>query len=675
MNEGVENNQETGDAVEQKTKKPALNDTMNDFLTHLGDDNTQPQQDAAAEVETAPIEPPEAAAQIAEEPSQQAEPDEPAEDAELNEALNTLEALDDIEQLETAQPQQQAAPVVSAPDVPSSGSQKIPGVYKPAAVSTNATLTNAVASGVVTKETLLTLGMDHLNRGAQNVYSAQKDAVELRTSYEKAARQHGRAKWAMLAAETTIMGVFSYDMIEDWNGFADPTSAEAIAANTALTGGVAGLRAYVQYEMMKRGEDALKKGQKIQGALFSAIGLAIAAANAIFVTYGFGKRSIEQTQDIAMAELDQISDKQAEIFSEKTAAQEEINKSIDALDQKILEIQSGARDPSITAVDEEMQRLEKEIQNLNNDPAFSDGRETEADRIIRKEIARNSAELNNLSQRKAELLSNVGKNLSPEMQRMFEATTNQRLDLDEQIKTLDTRYKPQLDALQASRNVWEAKLASATSGGDDVFKAMFNNPIVLLEGVVMGAGISIANWAAAHQGQKQEEFEHILAGKADNPWANQKKANDNDPLASDFGAASKPAQMFMGYNFAADRSESLRNESQINVMANALKNPEAMRIELRSELTRQHGKMVAVLNEQFAQLPEDLYVQRLNAINAAYQQAAEAVEGHEVLAQLEDLISSESAVPTFEDPNDPAFKALPSGKQFKTPDGKIMLKV
>ncbi len=191
----------------------------------------------------------------------------------------------------------------------------------------------------------------------------------------------------------------------------------------------------------------------------------------------------------------------------------------------------------------------------------------------------------------------------------------------------------------------------------------------------MGAGISIANWAAAHQGQKQEEFEHILAGKADNPWANQKKANDNDPLASDFGAASKPAQMFMGYNFAADRSESLRNESQINVMANALKNPEAMRIELRSELTRQHGKMVAVLNEQFAQLPEDLYVQRLNAINAAYQQAAEAVEGHEVLAQLEDLISSESAVPTFEDPNDPAFKALPSGKQFKTPDGKIMLKV
>jgi|TARA_R110002126_G_scaffold279836_1_gene426927 hypothetical protein len=674
MTESIEESLAASVIHNEKTDLVKPESAVDDFLEELSGDSPAQTDDLSA-VTASPDElraaPPQKSA--ASEQDHNEDKDVPSLDAQTAPLPITKTQTEDTDN-EFEEADTQPAAEIPASVVASSGSQKTPGVYKSSTLVTNTGLTNAVASGMVSKKSLIALGMDHLNRGAQNTYAAQKDASELRKNYEKAARRHRNAKWSMLAAEAGIMGVFSYDMIEDWTGLSGTT--EAIATNTALTGGVAGLRAYVQYEMMKRGEDSLKKGKKIQGYMFSAIGLAIAAANAIFVAHGFGKRSIEQTQEIALVELDQISGQQAEIFSEKTIAQDGINASIDALDQKILEIQSGARDPSIAALDEEMQRLKQEIQDMNNHESFNDGKVTEQDRIIRKEIARNSAELNSLSTRKAELLSNVGTNMKPEVQRMFEATTNQRLDLDQQIQNLDERYKPQMDALQASRNVWEAKLTSATSGGDDVFKAMYNNPVTLLEGVVMGAGISIANWAAAHQGQKQEEFEHILSGEPEDPWAAQKKESAVDDLLSpSFNASSQPVQVFMGHSFSKDRSEHLRNEAHVNALAQALKNPEAMRIELCSEISRQHGKMVAVLNQQFAQLPEDLYVQRLNTINAAYQDALEAVEGHDVIAQLEDLISSADIdIPTFTDPDDPELMALPTGAQFKTPDGALRLK-
>ena len=659
MTEGAETDQ-----VQQQTEttKDELGGYLNELMEEVGVNATP---DNKAEVQEANTVTP---TESETEPQDQAEI--VAGDAEEAEAEPDLIAEEQNAQQDEISPV--VEPTVAAPVIRSSGSQKIPGVYKAQTVASNPLLTNAVASGMVTDKSLISMGLDHLNRGMQNIHAAQKDAGELRKSYEKAARKHRNAKWGLLTAESALMGVFSYDMIEDWTGLQG--TPQATATNVALTGGLAGLRAYVQYEMMKRGEDALKKGNKISGYFFSVIGLAIAAANAVFVAHGFGKRSIEQTQELAMVKLDEISDQQAGIFQEKTAEQTQINQAIDDLDAKILEIQSGARDPAITAIDEEMQRLEERLAEIRDHENNNDGKYDWWDKQALIDSEKYSQRVAELAEQKKALLSDIGNNMSPSMQKMFDATTNQRLDLDKQIAGLDERYGPQLDALQASRGVWEAKLENSTSAGDNVLKAMTNNPITLLEGVVMGAGISIANWAAAHQGQKQEELEMILSGEPDNPWSGQ--SNDNDPLCGkSFNKSAAPAQMFLGYNFAGSQADHLRNEAHINALAESLNNPEAMRTELRAEVQRQHGKMVEVLNQQFSNLPEALYVQRLEAINTAFAGALEAVNSNDVLAHIEDLVmSAQTSIPTFDDPNDPALAKLPVGAQFKTPDGTLRLK-
>src|SRR5262249_36974183 len=157
----------------------------------------------------------------------------------------------------------------------------------------------------------------------------------------------------------------------------------------------------------------------------------------------------------------------------------------------------------------QMKRVADEIDAIRNNPNFNDGKETEWDRVARRDMATKSDLLNKLETQKEDYLHNAAGNLTPEQQRMMDENTARRATLAEDIKQLDARFAPQLDALKTSRRLWETKLGGAAeaTGG---FQALMKDPTILIEALANVAAISVANWWAATEGYKQEVVSSIL---------------------------------------------------------------------------------------------------------------------------------------------------------------------
>jgi hypothetical protein len=280
--------------------------------------------------------------------------------------------------------------------------------------------------------------------------------------------------------------------------------------------------------------------------------------------------------------------------------------------------------------------------------------------------------LNRLEGQKEDYLHNAAGNLTPEQTKLMEANTARRAELESEIKDLDKRFAPQLDALRTSRKMYEVKLSGAAEAAGG-FGALVKDPTILIEALANVAAISVANWWAATEGYKQEVVTNILNGDADDPWG--KKENEK--------TRKNPPRTFLGYDFAAESIDHLRNEPQLKSLLNALGNPEAMKIEMKAEISRLHTKMVGSLEENGAQLGAEEYKERLSNLNGSYQRAMKLVDDEDTILEIRRVLkaalpSTASAqaveVPTFKSPSDPAFKNLPNGAPFKTKDGQLRIK-
>ena len=525
----------------------------------------------------------------------------------------------------------------------------------------------------VTEVTFMARGMDHLNTGVRGLEAAHQAALTLRKEYEKAAKKHRNIKLAALAAESLLMAYYGYGAIEHYTGLKGSTTA--VVANSAVSGGISATRAGVQYGLMKRGEEAFHEGNKTRGMTFVGVGLGLALINALFVAVGFANKYVTQEQEAASHKLNEFSQQEAHVHAEKDAATQRITHEIDDLDKKIADLRSGTGDPRIAAIEGQMKRVAAEIDAIRNNPNFNDGKETEWDRVARVDMAKKSDLLNKLETQKEDYLHNAAGNLTPEQVKMMEANTARRATLDEEIKQLDQRFAPQLDALKTSRKLWEAKLGGAAeaTGG---FQALYKDPTILIEALANVAAISVSNWWAATEGYKQEVVSRILTGDAEDPWAAKKEAEKP--------ASKNPPRTFMGYDFAAESIHHMQNEPQLTSLLKALGNPESMQVELKAEISRQHQDMVKTLEQAGSQLNTEEYKERLSQLNGAYMRAMKLVNDEDTVLEIKRVLKAAlpanaapaavSEVPTFKSPDDPAFKSLPNGAPFKTKNGQLRIK-
>jgi hypothetical protein len=530
--------------------------------------------------------------------------------------------------------------------------------------------TSRVVFPEVSGATMLNDALSHVHNGVRNIEAARSSGYKLRDEYKKKANNHRNAKIAALAAETVLMAFYGYGAVEHYTGYKGSTTA--VVANGAVSGGISVIRASVQYGLMKRGEEALKAGNKARGMLFTGIGLGLATINALFVAVGFAEKYIVQEQGSAGAELEKLSTAESGVHTAKSVEVDRINAEINALDEKIAAIRSGSGDPRLVEIDNQMQRIAAETDVIRNHPNFNDGRETEWDRTARTDMNRNNALLDNLSEQKNEILRTSGSNLTAEQQQMLDATTEQRLKLNQQIKDLDDRFSPQIEALQTSRKLWEAKLSGAAEAGNS-WGALKSNPTILIEALANVAAVSVANWWAATEGHKQEMAENILSGTADDPWAAVKPA----------GKEQDTPQTFAGYNYAADAMYHLEHQAILDSISRMLGNDEALRLELKLEISRQHAKFVHLLNAAYDEMPESEYKQQLKEINTARNKALNFADRSTTLLEKIRLVTAdaekygtveEAKIPVFKDAHDKKFQKLEKGKIFKTPDGQIRVK-
>lgn len=551
----------------------------------------------------------------------------------------------------------------------------------------NQEINSAVASGFITDQTLITAGMDHLNRGIQNIHAAQRSAVELRKSYEQVAKRASTGKVACLLAESMLMTYFGYGAVEHYTGFKGTT--EAVAANAGISGAISVTRAYTQYRLMKRGEEAFAQGNRLSGSFFTAAGISLAALNCVFVAMGFAVKYGMEEQELAMTELKALTTEEASVHEAKAAEQTRLNSEISNLDAKIQEIKSGAKDPAIDALQTEIERLQGEINTIRDHDNNNDGKYTSWDKQAQIDINNYQQQISELSQERTELLSKIGTALPAEQQNLLDATIKQRLSLDKQIDELDARFAPQLDALKASRSVWETKLANVTGAGGDALQTLLNNRDAAIEGTANIAALSVANWVAALQGHKQDVVRDILAGTADEPWQDDKtRAKLATKMEQAFKKSNVQNQRFLGYTFTPSRTDHLMDESYIGELAEALKNPERLRAELKMEIARQHGQMIETLNSRFKGLDKTQYQLRLDTINNAYKEALTAADCDDILDTIDQLVSGEQSsatvtaraqqddtLPVIESPKDPAYRKLRKGESFMNGDGQLMRKL
>lgn len=537
-----------------------------------------------------------------------------------------------------------------------------------------------VESNLVSETTFLAMGLAYLNRGARSLEAARDMGQSLRKEYEKAAKRHRNVKLTALAAESLLMAYYGYGAIEHYTGLKG--SAGAVAANGAISGGISVTRAGVQYGLMKRGEECFKEGDKARGMMFTGIGLGLALINSLFVAIGFANKYVVQEQGHAAEALSKLSVEEAKVHAAKTAATDQLNQEINALDKKITDIRSGSSDPRIAAIEAQSKRLSGEIDTIRNHPNFNDGKETEWDRVARKDMATKEGQIEKLGDEKNKLLIEAGTHLPPDQQQMLDASMRQRLALNEQVKNLDARFKPQLDDLSSSRKLFEARLGSVSNNAEGF--AALKNMTILVESMANVAAISVANWYAAQEGYKEDVVRGILAGSAQkDPWA---KSGKSDAFAEAAQPGKSSEGVFMGYDCSADALTHMRNEQQLNAMGKMLGNAEAMRVELKAEVTRQYGKMVKMLHENRETLKPEEYSERLSSVGGAYKNALAILADDEILQEIAKIMTdkpqppqkpatAEVKIPVFEDPNDPKYKALPSGRQFKTKDGQVRVKL
>ena len=532
----------------------------------------------------------------------------------------------------------------------------------------------------VSEGSLVAQGMAYLNRGARHLEGARDTAKKLRAEYSKAAKRHRNVKIAALTAETLLMAYYGYGAIEHYTG--NKTGTAAILTNGAISGGISVTRAAVQYGLMKRGEEAFREGDKARGMLFTGIGITLAMINSLFVAVGFADKYVAQEQGVAGQELNKLSAQEAEVYERKAVESERINKEINALDNKLAQIRSADSDPRILAISEQMTRLGQEIDGIRNHPNFNDGRETEWDKTARVDMDRKSALVEDLARQKEDLLKNMGSNLTAEQKKMIEATTQQRLALNDELNKLDERYQPQIDALKTSRVLWEAKLGVVSETSGSSFSAIQGNPTILIEALANVAAISVANWWAATEGYKQEKIEDILSGAPQDPWAG-KTARTNISAFGEQSDISSDGKIFMGYDCSVSALDHLRNEEQINALAKALGNPDAMLTELKSEIVRLHGRIVMALHNNKEKFSEHEYKERLDGINQAYEAALKTLAGEDIINEIRLImeegpgqitLSETEKMPVIKSPDDKRLKKLQSGTPFRTPDGQVRIK-
>jgi hypothetical protein len=551
----------------------------------------------------------------------------------------------------------------------------------------DADIAGIVESNLVSEATFLAMGLAYLNRGARNLEAARDMGAELRKQYENTAKRHRNVRLAALTAETVLMAYYGYGAIEHYTGMKEGIGAAA--ANSAISGGISATRAGVQYGLMKRSEECFEDGEKSRGMMFMGIGLSLAVINSLFVAIGFANKYVVQEQGHAAEALSKLSAEEAKVHAAKTAATEQLNREIAELDKKIGAIRSGASDPRISAIEEQSKRLSAEVDGIRNHPNFNDGKETEWDRAARRDMASKEAQIEKLGQDKNTLLMQAGTNLTPDQQQMLDANMRQRLALNEQVRDLDKRFKPQLDDLANSRKLFETRLSSVSNNAEGF--AALGNMTILIESMANVAAISVANWYAAQVGHKEDVVRGILAGDAPkDPWAKKGAQSPGTPTPEfNKSAPAQPPsaeQVFMGYDCGAGALAHMRNEQQLNAMSKVLGNAEAMRSELRAEVTRQYGKMVKMLHENRDTLAADEYAGRLSAVGGAYKNALDVLADDEILIEISKImtdkpeapkkpLTGEVNIPVFENPDDPKYKTLPSGRQFKTPDGQIRVKL
>ncbi|MDE1153699.1 MAG: hypothetical protein PW788_14280 [Micavibrio sp.] len=538
-------------------------------------------------------------------------------------------------------------------------------------------LAGAIDANMVSETILMAAGMAYLNSGARNLEAAQASGTALRKEYTKAIKRHQSTKFMALAAESLLMAYYGYGAIEHYSGLTGTT--QAVAVNSAISGGISVTRAGVQYGLMKRGEEAFQTGDKTRGMVFTSIGIGLAMVNALFVAVGFANKYVTQEQGSASHELEKIAADERAVVAHKANDTTRLTAEITEMDKQIAHLKTGSNGAALTQIEADIKKYTDDLNSLLNDPRYDDNRLTDWDRTAKVNMDRDNNFIASLTHQKEQMLQQPA-SLTADEKKLLDTAMQRRDEIANEIKALDERYQPQLEALKLSRHLWLSKLGGASSSGGDSFSALAHNPTILIEALANVAAISVSNWWAATEGHKQEIAQAALSGIAkDDPWA------ANKPAA----AANGNSKVFMGYDCAADNLTHLRNEKQLDALSKTLNNPESMRAELQAEITRQYTGMVTYLNGRKDGITEDEYLTRLNNVNGSYQKAMDILKDDTILVEISKVTSmdtkaiaqardaavkSEDKTPVISSPNDASFKKLSVGAQFKTPDGVLRVK-
>lgn len=532
-------------------------------------------------------------------------------------------------------------------------------------------LHNIALYGSVSPSTLTAMGMNHLNVGIRELEGTLSTVEDMRKHYQKELRRTGYGKFAGLLAETTLMTFFGYSSVENFTGLQG--SSTAVAANTSISGGISAVRAGVGYVLMKNSEEAFAKGNKWRGIGFLSMGIGLATLHAVFVALGFAGDYAEEARDDARAKLSGIADDREEILTEMNAERSVIRAQIEAIDARVEEIRSGAASTTIADIDAEIARLEQANVDIANEPVFNDGRETEGDRRARAQLDENSRNITRLRAEKIELLSNPEDLLSNEQRAILDSNMQRRNALIAEEAAVEARFAPDLNSLETSRQVHDAKLSAVSTNNN--WEVMLNNKEVLIEGAANVAAITIVNWCAATFGHKQDEIKALLNGQRSNPWRFKKKGDEQTQ-------ETELARDFMGYNFAQERDQHVINAKRLEELKAAIREPEALKTEMLGAMQTYYGTLLEMLHDaqEAGKISDELYQTRLDALNKAYENAVDSVSKGDLLERIEQLIITKKTpdntkeLPIIESPKDPRFKKLEINALFLTPDGEIMRK-
>ncbi len=516
-----------------------------------------------------------------------------------------------------------------------------------------------VATGQITTEQLMSLGESHLVRGAAGLKGAQKAAAALRKQYEHEAETQKNIKWAALFAETAAMSLFGYDAMAKFTGMKGGfTSLEAFAGtatNTALSTGLSAFRTGSQFLLMEQAYISMQKGQNVRGAIFGVLGIGMAALHSAFVAMEFSDSIIQRELDKVNAEMAKIASEEAGIRDAIAADRARINAEIAALDTKLgtLAAPGAADDPRLTAINEEIRRLESRQDSIRDNPLYRDGKYEPWDRQAEKDMREITASMERLTNERTALMKSLGE-MTPDRQKLIGASTEQRTDLNEKLKTVEDAYKARLEALTTARTFWEQKLNSISPAANPSGWSFLQTPSILVTSFTAGAAISILNWGAAYASVSQREKEAILAGAPD-PWGRNTDSADRTDL--------RLRDQFLGYDVANTKNEvHLRNESLLKELAKAIKNPQAMRSELEAVINEIHGDVVTRVGQglrEGAFTPAE-YAERLKAINESYQKALGQLKDPEVVKSVQALLGQFAK-------DDPDVEFVTEGAQSNEP--------